>query len=88
MFKISTVSLLDVRNTMTSDCLKNCSKLPCVGHITADTEGRKTKGRLQTNPGTWGFQMFPEEEMQDIGEHGNQTGPRIHFTSHNIKHGG
>ncbi|GFW09404.1 hypothetical protein TNCV_3379931 [Trichonephila clavipes] len=54
----------------------------------SDTEGRKTKGRLQTNPGTWGFQMFPEEEMQDIGEQGNQTSPRIHFTSHNIKHGG
>ncbi|GFT46467.1 hypothetical protein TNCV_3219631 [Trichonephila clavipes] len=69
--KNSQPSLLNVRNTMTSDCLKNCSKLRCVDHITADTEGRKTKGCLQTNPETWGFQMFPEEEMQDIREHGN-----------------
>ncbi|GFT46443.1 hypothetical protein TNCV_440931 [Trichonephila clavipes] len=69
--KTVNTSLLNVRNTMTSDCLKNCSKLRCGDHITADTEGRKTKGCLQTNPETWGFQMFPEEEMQDIREHGN-----------------
>ncbi|GFV69803.1 hypothetical protein TNCV_431221 [Trichonephila clavipes] len=70
---------------MTSDYPNNCSKLWCVVYVTADTEERKTKRCLQTNPGTWGFQMFSKEEIEKIGEHGNQTGPRFHFTTHNIK---